>query len=126
MGNIKGDIIRLSLISRNVTTALSMAIASILGGNVSTAASAVVLTGIFGGTIGRSFMDLLNVYDPVSRGLAIGAGAQGIGVASLLNEKDAFPFAVMNMILTALCSTTLVSIPIVRESLKNIATGSSS
>lgn len=120
---IKGDVIRLSLISRNVTTALSMAIASILGGNVSTAASVVVLTGIFGGTVGRSYMDFLNIKDPVCRGLALGAGAQGIGVAALVGEKDAFPFAAINMILTALCSTSLVSIPLVRNALKNIALG---
>lgn len=120
---ISGDVIRLSLVSRNVTTALSMAIASILGGNVSTAASAVVLTGIFGGTVGRSFLDFLNIKDPVSRGLALGAGAQGIGVAALVPEKDAFPFAAINMILTALCATSFVSIPAIKELLQKIALG---
>jgi len=120
---IQGDVIRLSLVSRNVTTALAMAIASILGGNISTAASVVVLTGIFGGTVGRSFMDLLNIKDPVCRGLALGAGAQGIGVAALVPEKDAFPFGAINMILTALCATSLVSIPAVKNLLVKIALG---
>lgn len=120
---IQGDVIRLSLLSRNVTTALAMAIATLLGGNTSTAAAVVVVTGIFGGTVGRSFMDYLNIKDPVCRGLALGAGAQGIGVASLVPESDAFPFGAINMILTALCATSLASIPAVKDLLIKIALG---
>jgi putative effector of murein hydrolase len=112
--------VRLSLLSRNVTTGLAIVITQILEGNIAIAASVVVLTGIFGATVGRAVLDLLKIDDPVSRGLGMGAAGQGLGVAAMMPEKDAFPFAAINMVLTAVCATALVSIPAVRESLVNI------
>merc|ERR1712238_476414 len=81
----------LSVIPRNVTTPLAIAITNIIGGNVSIAVAVVVLTGIFGGTYGAKILSAMGITDPVSRGLAIGASAQGLGVASIANEKEAFP-----------------------------------
>lgn len=121
--NVASEVVRLSILSRNVTTALSMAIAEILGGNISIAATIVVVTGIFGATVGRGFLDSVGIKDPISRGLAMGAGAQGLGVASMVPEPDAFPFSAMTMILTALLATTLASIPAVKDVLKNLALG---
>ena len=112
--------VRLSLISRNVTTALAIVITQILGGDIAIAASVVVLTGIFGATVGRGLLDLLKIEDPISRGLGMGAAGQGLGVAAMLPEKEAFPFAGINMVLTAICSTALVSIPAVKEALTKV------
>merc|ERR1712151_127375 len=121
--DIPGAMLRLSLITRNVTTALAMALTTILGGNTAIIASLLVTTGVFGSTFVRKFMNYIGLHDPVSRGLAVGAAAQGIGVASLKEEKDSLPFAAINMILTALCSSVLISIPVVREFVKKIALG---
>jgi putative effector of murein hydrolase len=118
-----GKLVRLSLIARNVTTALAMAITTVLGGDISIAASVVVLSGILGATYGRSILDAMGVKDPIARGLGIGGSAQGLGVASLVSEPDAFPFAAISMVLTAVCFTTLVSIPAVKDELIRIATG---
>jgi putative effector of murein hydrolase len=123
-GSGGGKLVRLSLVARNVTTALAMAITSILGGDISISASVVVLTGILGGTYGPALLDAMGVKDPIARGLGIGAAAQGIGVASLVSEPDAFPFAAISMVLTAICATTLVSIPAVKHELISIVTGS--
>ncbi|KAL7528086.1 hypothetical protein ACHAXR_004160 [Thalassiosira sp. AJA248-18] len=112
--------VRLSLLSRNVTTGLAIVITQMLGGNMAIAASVVVLTGIFGATVGRGFLDFLKIDDPVSRGLGMGAAGQGLGVAAMMPEKEAFPFAAINMVLTAVCATALVSIPAVKESLISI------
>jgi len=65
----------------------------------------------------------VGIKDPVSRGIGIGASAQGLGVASMSNEKEAFPFAAISMVLTAVVATTMVSIPAVKESIINLATG---
>ncbi|KAL7473454.1 hypothetical protein ACHAXS_013913 [Conticribra weissflogii] len=116
-------VIRLSLLSRNVTTALAIVITQILGGDMAIAASVVVLTGIFGATVGRGLLDALNIKDPVSRGLGMGAAGQGLGVAAMMPEKEAFPFAAINMVLTAVCATALVSVPSVKEALVNIVSG---
>jgi len=118
-----GKVVRLSCLTRNVTTALAMAVTSMLGGDISIAASVVVISGIFGATFGRSVMDKMGIKDPIARGLGLGCSAQGLGVAALIPEPDAFPFSAMGMILTAVFATTLVSIPAVKELLVNIATG---
>lgn len=118
-----GRTVRLSCLTRNVTTALAMAVTSMLGGDISIGASVVVMSGIFGATVGRSVMDAMGIKDPIARGLGLGCSAQGLGVAALIPEPDAFPFSAMGMILTAICATTLVSIPAVKELLINIATG---
>jgi putative effector of murein hydrolase len=115
--------VRLSLISRNVTTALAIVITQMLGGDMAIAASVVVLTGIFGATVGRSMLDAFKIEDPVSRGLGMGAAGQGLGVAAMMPEKDAFPFAAINMVLTAVCATALASVPAVKECLVNIVSG---
>jgi putative effector of murein hydrolase len=79
--------VRLSLLSRNVTTALAIVITQMLGGDMAIAASVVVLTGIFGATVGRALLDALKIDDPVSRGLGMGAAGQGLGVAAIMPEK---------------------------------------
>lgn len=123
LGGKNGALVRLSVLSRNVTTALAMAVTAILEGNMSIAASVVVLTGIFAATFGRGIMDSMGIKDPVARGLALGGSGQGLGVASIACEPDAFPFAAMSMVLTAVCATTLVSIPAVKDALVKVAVG---
>ena len=116
--------VRLSLLTRNVTTGLAIIITQMLEGDIAIAASVVVLTGIFAATVGRGMLDFFKIQDPVSRGLGMGAAGQGLGVAAMMPEKDAFPFAAINMVLTAICASTLVSIPAVKESLvKIVSTG---
>ena len=121
--SLGGKMIRLSMIPRSVTTALAMVLASMLGGDVSIAAAVVSLTGIVGATFARTVLDKLKITDPVTRGLAVGASSQGLGVASLAGEPDAFPFAAMAMVLCAIVSTTLVSFPSVKDSLIKMAGG---
>eukprot|EP00980_Cylindrotheca_fusiformis_P009203 scaffold2003_cov139-Cylindrotheca_fusiformis.AAC.19 len=123
LGGMSGRMVRLSVLSRNVTTALSMAIAAILGGDLSIAASVVVMTGIFGATYARRALDALGIQDPITRGLAVGASSQGLGVSTLIGEPDAFPFAAMSMVLTAVSATLLVSVPAIKDALIKVAVG---
>ncbi|KAL7458337.1 hypothetical protein ACHAWC_010498 [Mediolabrus comicus] len=115
--------IRLSLLSRNITSPLAMAIAAILGADVSLAVTIVVLTGLFGANFGASILDAFGIKDAVARGLGIGAAAHGLGTAAFANEKDAFPFAAIAMALTASACTILVSIPAVKKSVVTLALG---
>jgi putative effector of murein hydrolase len=121
--SLGSQMIRLSMVPRSVTTALAMVLASMLGGDVSIAAAVVSLTGIIGATFARTVLDYLKISDPVTRGLAVGASSQGLGVASIAGEPDAFPFAAMAMVLCAIVSTTLVSFPVVKDSILKIAGG---
>jgi putative effector of murein hydrolase len=68
-------------------------------------------------------MTALGITDPVSRGMGVGASGQGLGVASMMNEKEAFPFAAVSMVLTAIAATTLVSIPAFANALVKVSCG---
>lgn len=123
LGGAGDNFLRRSVLTRNVTTALAIAATAILEGDIAICASVVVLTGVIGATYGRSVLTAMGIQDPVSRGLGIGASSQGLGVAAISSEEDAFPFAAISMVLTAVSATTLVSIPAVKDALINIATG---
>ncbi|KAL3895975.1 MAG: hypothetical protein SGARI_007291 [Bacillariaceae sp.] len=93
--------LRVALLSRNITSPLAMAIASILGADSSTislAVSMVVVTGLIGANFGASILSSFGINNPVARGLGIGAAAHGLGTAAFVNEKDAFPFAAISMV----------------------------
>eukprot|EP00557_Chaetoceros_sp_GSL56_P008334 CAMPEP_0176504902 /NCGR_PEP_ID=MMETSP0200_2-20121128/16200_1 /TAXON_ID=947934 /ORGANISM="Chaetoceros sp., Strain GSL56" /LENGTH=579 /DNA_ID=CAMNT_0017904403 /DNA_START=124 /DNA_END=1862 /DNA_ORIENTATION=+ len=118
--------LRLCCLSRNITSPLAMAIASILGADVSLAVSMVVVTGLLGANFGAAILDWAGIKDAVARGMGIGAAAHGLGTAAFAHEKDAFPFAAISMALTASACTTLVSIPVVKRLVISLALGASS
>lgn len=115
--------LRLALLSRNITSPLAMAIAAILGADISMAVSMVVVTGLIGANFGASILDTIGIKDAVARGLGIGAAAHGLGTAAFANEKDAFPFAAIAMALTASACTVLVSIPVIKSAVLKVALG---
>ncbi|CAB9503001.1 Plastidal glycolate/glycerate translocator 1, chloroplastic [Seminavis robusta] len=115
--------LRLSLLSRNITSPLAMAIASILGADTSFAVTIVVITGLIGANFGASILDKFGITDAVARGLGIGAAAHGLGTAALVNEEDAFPFAAIAMALTASAATVIVSIPVFKRIILQLALG---
>ncbi len=123
IGGEAGCVLRKSLLPRNITTPLAVAITNIIKGNVPQACAVVVFTGIYGATFGASFMTALGITDPVSRGMGVGASGQGLGVASMMKEPEAFPFAAVSMVLTAIAATTLVSIPSFADALVKISCG---
>lgn len=120
---IASPYLRLSLLSRNITSPLAMAIATILGADVSLAVSIVVVTGLIGANFGASVLDSFGVKDAVARGLGIGAAAHGLGTAAFVEEKDAFPFAAIAMALTASATTVIVSIPLFKRWALQLAFG---
>ena len=120
---IGNPMLRLSLLSRNITSPLAMAIAGIFGADVSLAVSMVVVTGLIGANFGASILDKFGITDAVARGLGIGAAAHGLGTAAFSKEPDAFPFAAISMALTASACTVLVSIPAIKSILMKLAIG---
>ena len=115
--------LRLSMLPRNITSALAVAIAEILGANKSLAVAIAIVTGLIGANFGASLLDFFGIKDPVTRGLGIGSAAHGLGTAAFVDEPDAFPFAAISMALTAVCGTLLVSIPSVKALAIRIALG---
>lgn len=124
LGGPKGAVFRLAAVPRSIQTALGMIIAEMLGGDVAIAATLIILTGVFGGMIGVKTLNAWGVKDPVSRGLGIGSAGLSLGVVSIKGEQEAFAFAGLCLVLTAVTATSLVSIPKVAELLTSIAGGS--
>mmetsp|Transcript_23562 Transcript_23562/g.65554 ORF Transcript_23562/g.65554 Transcript_23562/m.65554 type:complete len:539 (-) Transcript_23562:108-1724(-) len=119
-----GNTVRLSCLARNVTTALALALTSMINGDLSLCAAVVCMTGVMGATYGKPILAYFGIKDPVTRGLCIGGSSQGLGVASMADESEAFPFSALAMVLTAVCSTTLVTFPSFKNALVKVATGS--
>lgn len=115
---------RLMLIPRQVTVALAIPIAELLGAHVGMAATIVAVTGLFGANVAAQIMTSMGIKDPVTRGLAAGVSAHGLGTAAMAEETEAFPFAALAMALVGIFSTVLVAAPPVRALLLRVALGS--
>ncbi|KAL7533546.1 hypothetical protein ACHAWF_006341 [Thalassiosira exigua] len=115
--------IRLSLLSRNITSPLAMTVASNFGADTSLTVTIVVVTGLIGANFGAWILDAAGIRDSIVRGLGIGAAAHGLGTAALANEGDAFPFAAIAMALTASATTVLVSVHWVKYAVVKVALG---
>lgn len=79
-----GEIIARSLVSISVTTALAIGITRKLGGIIALTVSAVIITGILGASISDKICKLMNIKNPISRGLAIGNAAHAAGTVKAM------------------------------------------
>ncbi|CAB9514566.1 Plastidal glycolate/glycerate translocator 1, chloroplastic [Seminavis robusta] len=123
LGGSNGKVIRIAAVPRSTQTALGMIIAELLGGDIAIAATMIILTGIFGGMVGVKTLNAWGVKDSVSRGLGIGSAGLSLGVVSIKGEPEAFAFAGLCLVLTAVAATCLASIPAVADLLIKIAGG---
>jgi putative effector of murein hydrolase len=123
LGGPNGAVLRLAAVPRSTQTALGMIIAEMLGGDIAIAATLIILTGIFGGMVGVKTLDAWGVKDSVSRGLGIGSAGLSLGVVSIKGEQEAFAFAGVCLVLTAVAATCLASIPSVADLLIKVAGG---
>ena len=126
VGGTSGNaaLVRLSVLARNVTTALALALTQMIGGDLAIVSAAVCLTGIIGASYGMPLLNAMGVKDPICRGLGIGSSSIGLGVAAMASEPDAFPFAMVGMVLSAVFATTMTSIPSIRNALIKTTIGS--
>jgi len=113
--------LRAAAIPRQVTAPLAIAISGLVGADPGIACTIVVLTGLAVANFGLALLDAVGVTAPVARGLAMGAAGHGIGTAATAAEPAAFPFAAIAMVLNAVASTVLASIPPVRKALLSAA-----
>lgn len=74
-----GDVFAKSLSAISVTTAIAIGITESLGGVVALTVAAVVITGVFGASVGDVVCRVLGLKEPVARGLAIGNASHAAG-----------------------------------------------
>ena len=99
----------LTLLTRCITTPLALAGARLTGADPSLSALIVVITGIIGASLGESLLESVGVKEPVSVGLAVGAGAHGLGTAAMAHDPVKFASAVVSMTLTGLWTVAFLS-----------------
>ena len=107
----------LTLLTRCITTPLALAGAVLTGADPSLSAFVVVVTGILGASLGESLLKAVGIDEPVSVGLAIGAGAHGLGSAAVAHDPVKFASAVVSMTLTGLWTVALLSSAQIRDKL---------
>ncbi|HET7883508.1 MAG TPA: LrgB family protein [Acetobacteraceae bacterium] len=99
----------LSLAPRSATTAVSMAIATEIGGIPAVTAVLTILTGIIGASLASPLFNVLRIEDPVARGFGMGVASHGIATARAFQESEtAGTFAGLAMALNAVVTAILV------------------
>ncbi len=100
-----------SLEAKSVTTPIAIDLTSPLGGNAALTAVSVIFTGIFGAMFGSRLMRIFGKHNPISRGLAFGCAAHGIGTARAL-EQGAVEGAVSGLAIALMGLMTAVVVPV--------------
>jgi putative effector of murein hydrolase len=101
------DSVRLSVLTKSITTPLAVDTTSIIGGLPELAAAVVVITGILGVMFSQMVFKLTRCHDPRAQGLALGTVSHAIGTSKALQiNVKAGAFSTMalcvNGILTAI------------------------
>jgi predicted murein hydrolase (TIGR00659 family) len=100
-----------SMAPRSVTTPVAINLSESLGGVPSITAVLVILTGLFGATIGWPLLRVLGIRDPRAKGFAVGVAAHVIGTARMFQiNPTAGAFSSLGMILNALMTAILISL----------------
>lgn len=80
--------IALSMVPKSVTTPIAMDVSRVIGGIPSLTAALVIPTGILGAIIGPEMLSLMRIKHESARGLALGAGAHGVGTSRAIQESE--------------------------------------
>lgn len=98
----------LSLAPRSATTAVSMAIATQIGGIPAVTAVLTILTGIAGAVLAPFLLNALRIADPAARGFGMGLASHGIATARAFQESEAAgAFSGLAMALNAIVTAIL-------------------
>ena len=101
-----------TLLPKSVTTPIAIGISERFGGLPGLTAVIVILVGVFGGIIGPYILRKLGVTSRVAQGLAMGAGAHGLGMTRAL-ELGAVEGAISGLAIVLMGLMTAILIPIV-------------
>ena len=82
------DVMRASISVKSVTAPVAIALAPIINGSPTLTATFAVATGMIGAVLGPSLMTVINIHDPLARGLALGTISHGQGTAQAVLEGE--------------------------------------
>ena len=104
--------VRLSVLTKSITTPLAMDTTNLIGGLPEFAAAVVVITGILGVMFSQFIFKVTRCHDPRAQGLALGTVSHAIGTARA-HQIDAKAGAFSSMALCVNGILTAIILPIV-------------
>ncbi len=107
---VYNDII-LAILPQAATTAIAVPISKSIGGVQSITAFAVIFTAVLIYALGKNLIQFMNIKNPISRGLALGASghALGVSVGLELGETEA-AMASLSVVVVGLVTVVLVPV----------------
>jgi len=87
LGGLPHEVV-MSIVPKGVSIPFAVEIARLYDGIPPLAAAFVVATGTLGSLVGASFLTLMNIRNPVARGLALGTVSHAQGTAAALLEGE--------------------------------------
>ena len=77
-----------TLLPKSITTAIGIGLSQELGGYVAITVSAIIITGLFGNISGEHLCRLLDINNPVAKGLSIGTATHVMGTAKAMEMGE--------------------------------------
>lgn len=114
----------MTLTQRSVMSSLGIPAASLLGGNPALAVASILVTGVYGASVGTAVLDAMGVRSDnlVPRGIAMGASAHSIGTAALMEkESEAAAVASVALCLAGIFHTAVCAAPPAQRLLRVLA-----
>ncbi|CAM9892112.1 unnamed protein product [Pylaiella littoralis] len=114
----------MTLTQRSVMSSLGIPAASLLGGNPALAVASILVTGVYGASVGTAVLDAMGVGSDnlVPRGIAMGASAHSIGTAALMEqEPEAAAIASVALCLAGVFHTAVCAAPPAQRLLRVLA-----
>ncbi|HBH12020.1 MAG: LrgB family protein [Clostridiales bacterium 38_11] len=103
--------IMLSLLPKSITSPMAIEVSEIIGGIKELTVVFVVITGMFGASVGPLVFDIFRIKNDTARGMALGAGAHGVGTAKAVEiSEQAGAASSLSMIL---CGVTTIILSVV-------------
>ena len=73
-----------TFLPKSITTAIGMGVVDELGGYVSIAVTAIIITGILGNIFAEMILKLFRIHHPVAKGIGIGCASHAIGTTKAM------------------------------------------
>lgn len=107
---IKKEIL-ISLVSKSITSSMSIEASKIIGASQSVAILGVIVTGVAGAVIGRSILSLFKIKNPIARGCALGMASHVMGTSQAIEEgKITGSFSSLSIPITGIL--TIIHLPL--------------
>ncbi|MDY3928565.1 MAG: LrgB family protein [Clostridia bacterium] len=71
----------ITLLPKSITTAIGMELSAEFGGSRTITTAVIVITGIAGSVMGEKIFKLLNIKNPIAKGVALGSASHAIGTS---------------------------------------------